>query len=98
MVLSLSGGKRKEIGQGQAGAWAAPKARGRQLHAADCFGGQQPAKSRGKSPVYYVLGQTESGRHLFCVIIQFSGGKGLPVTARPMIWKEKESYSRWKNQ
>lgn len=29
------------------------------------------AKSRGKNPVYYVLGQTEAGRHLFCVVISF---------------------------
>ena len=29
---------------------------------------------KGKTPVYYVLGQTPSGRYLFCVIIRFSGG------------------------
>jgi len=65
-----------------------------------CFGraSVQRAKSRGKSPVYYVLGQTESGRHLFSVIIQFSGGNGLPVAARPMTGKEKERCNRWKNQ
>lgn len=38
-----------------------------------CFGKAwvRRAKATGKSPVYYVLGQTESGRHLFCVVIQF---------------------------
>ncbi len=63
-----------------------------------CFGKPliQRAKSRGKSPVYYVLGQTSTGRHLFCVMIQFSDGRGFPVTARPMTWKEKERYNRWK--
>jgi len=35
-----------------------------------CFG--KPlvlkAKSEGENPVYYVLGETEAGRHLFCVV------------------------------
>ena len=51
-----------------------------------CFG--KPlvlrAKSEGKNPVYYVLGETEAGRHLFCVVISFPEGKGYPVTARDM--------------
>lgn len=36
-----------------------------------CFGPAlvQRAKSEGVNPVYYVLGQTASGRHLFCVVI-----------------------------
>ena len=39
-----------------------------------CFGRAmiQKAKSQGENPVYYVLGQTEAGRYLFCVIIQSS--------------------------
>jgi len=43
-----------------------------------CFGQAlvQRTKSYGRNPVYYVLGQTSSGRHLFCVIIQFPYGKG----------------------
>jgi uncharacterized DUF497 family protein len=65
-----------------------------------CFG--QPlvlrAKSEGDNPVYYALGQTESGRYLFCVVIQFPDGKGYPVTARPMTEKEKQRYKRWKNR
>lgn len=56
-----------------------------------CFGRPmvQRAKSKGENPVYYVLGQTEAGRHLFCVVILFPDGKGHPVTAREMFAKEK---------
>jgi len=48
-----------------------------------CFGRAlvQRARATGKNPVYYVLGQTSAGRHLFCVVIQFPDGKGFPVTA-----------------
>ena len=48
-----------------------------------CFGWSlvQRGKSEGENPVYYVLGQTEAGRYLLCVIIQFPDGKGYPVTA-----------------
>ena len=65
-----------------------------------CFGRAlvQRAKSRGRSPVFYVLGETLSGRQLFCVIIRFPGGKGFPVTARPMTGKEKRRYQRWKKE
>jgi uncharacterized protein len=65
-----------------------------------CFGQAlvQRAKSGGQNPVYYVLGQTDAGRHLFCVVIQFSDGKGYPVTARPMTDKEKRRYRQWKNR
>jgi hypothetical protein len=65
-----------------------------------CFGESfvQRAKSEGENPVYYVLGQTTSGRYLFCVVIQFSDGKGYPVTARTMTSKERRRYSRWKNR
>jgi uncharacterized DUF497 family protein len=59
-----------------------------------CFGQAQVqrAKSEGQNPVYYVLGQTNTGRYLFCVVIQFPDGKGYPVTARPMTDKEKRRY------
>jgi hypothetical protein len=65
-----------------------------------CFGEAlvQRAKSAGPNPVYYVLGQTTSGRHLFCVVIQFPHDKGFPVTARPMTRKEKRRYNKWKKQ
>jgi hypothetical protein len=65
-----------------------------------CFGKAlvQVAKSHGTNPVYYVLGQSSAGRYLFCVVIQFPGGKGFPVTARPMTRREKERYNRWKKR
>jgi len=58
----------------------------------------QKARSEGKSPVYYVLGQTNEGRHLFCVVIQFPDGNGYPVTARSMTDKEKRRYGQWWNR
>ncbi|HEV2350191.1 MAG TPA: hypothetical protein VG028_10150 [Terriglobia bacterium] len=65
-----------------------------------CFGQAliQRAKSAGKNPIYYVLGPTKAGRHIFCVVIQFPNGKGFPVTARSMTRKEKKRYNRWKKQ
>lgn len=65
-----------------------------------CFGAAfvQRAKSQGENPVYYVLGQTEAGRYLFCVVIQFPDGKGYPITARPMTGKEKRRYKQWREQ
>ena len=65
-----------------------------------CFGEPlvQIAKSEGKNPVYYMLGQTRSGRYLFCVVIAFPDGKGYPVTARPMTQKEKRRFRQWKGQ
>ena len=56
------------------------------------------AKSEGDNPVYYVLGQTEAGRYLFCVVIRFPDGKGYPVTAREMTAKEKRRYRKWKRR
>lgn len=56
------------------------------------------AKSAGVNPVYYVLGQTATGRYLFCVVIQFPDGKGYPVTARAMTVKEKRRFIQWKNR
>jgi uncharacterized DUF497 family protein len=65
-----------------------------------CFGRAfvQRAKSQGENPVYYVLGQTESGSYLFCVVIQFPDGKGYPITARPMTGKEKRRYQQWRKR
>ena len=64
-----------------------------------CFGHPlvQRARSEGENPVYYVLGQTNVGRYLFCVVIQFPDGNGYPVTARPMTDNEKRRYRQWKN-
>jgi uncharacterized DUF497 family protein len=56
------------------------------------------AKSHGDNPVYYVLGQTEAGRYLFFVVIQFPDGKGYPVTARSMTEREKSRYKQWRKQ
>ena len=58
----------------------------------------QRTRREGPSPVYYVLGRTRRGRYLFCVVIAFADGKGYPVTARPMIDKEKKRYRRWKTK
>lgn len=65
-----------------------------------CFGKSlvQRAKSEGDNPVYYVLGQTEPGRYLFCVVIRFPDGNGYPVTAREMTAKEKRRYRKWKER
>jgi len=53
------------------------------------------AKATGENPVYYVLGETDSGRYLFCVVIEFPGGRGYPVTARDMTSKENRRYADW---
>lgn len=58
----------------------------------------QRAKSEGVNPVYYILGQTASGRYLFCVIIQLPDGKGYPVTARTMTQKEKRRFQQWQRR
>lgn len=54
------------------------------------------ARSEGRNPVYYVLGQSSAGRYLFCVVIAFPGGLGYPVTARPMTAGEKRRYQQRK--
>lgn len=63
-----------------------------------CFGSALVlrAKSEGKNPVYYVLGETAAGRHLFCVVIALPDGKGYPVTAREMSASERGRYANWK--
>jgi uncharacterized DUF497 family protein len=65
-----------------------------------CFGSSLVlrAKATGPNPVYYVLGETEAGRALFCVVIEFPGGRGYPVTARDMTAKEKRRYAEWKKR
>ena len=65
-----------------------------------CFGKSlvRHAKSEGENPVYYVQGQTEAGRYLFCVVIRFSDGNGYPVTAREMTEKEKRRFRKWKKR
>ena len=65
-----------------------------------CFGRAfvQRAKSQGENPVYYILGQTEAGRFLFCVVIRFPDGKAYPVTARPMTVRERRRFNQWKSR
>jgi hypothetical protein len=65
-----------------------------------CFGQAlvERARSEGKNPLYYVLGQTDAGRYLFTVIIRLPDGNGYPVTARPMTEKERRRYRRWKKR
>ena len=58
----------------------------------------EQASSQGENPVYYVQGQTQAGRYLFCVVIRFSDGNGYPVTAREMTEKEKRRYRQWKKR
>lgn len=55
------------------------------------------AKSEGSNPVYYVLGQTDAGRYLFCVVIAFPDGNGYPITARSMTDNEKRRFRELKN-
>ena len=63
-----------------------------------CFGQSLVlrAKSQGENPVYYVLGQTDAGRYLFSVIIQFPDGRGYPVTARNMTNMEERRFKQWR--
>ncbi len=56
----------------------------------------QGAKSAGKNPVFYLLGQTFAGRYLFCVIISFPDGRGYPITARTMTRQERRRFTRWR--
>ncbi len=65
-----------------------------------CFGDPlvYRAKSEGPNPVYYVLGITDTGRYLLCVVIQFPDGNGFPVTARDMTDNEKRRYKRRKDR
>lgn len=56
------------------------------------------AKAQGDNPAYHVLGQTDAGRYLFCVVIAFPDGYGYPVTARPMTPREQRRYKQWRDK
>ena len=56
------------------------------------------AKATGQNPVYYLLGEIDAGCPLFCVVIEFPGGKAYPVTARDMTTKEKRRYGTCKKR
>jgi len=55
-------------------------------------------KAEGKHPVYNVLGQTFSGRYLFCVVIAFPDGNGFPITARSMTTSEQRRFRQWQRK
>ena len=65
-----------------------------------CFGDAfvRRAKSQGENPVYYILGQTRSGRYLFCVVIHFPDGRAYPVTARAMTAQERRRFHQWESR
>jgi hypothetical protein len=56
------------------------------------------AKATGQNPVYYLFCETDGGRPLFCIVIEFPGGNVYPVTSRDMTTKEKQRYAAWKNR
>ncbi|MGI9862073.1 BrnT family toxin [Moorella naiadis] len=64
-----------------------------------CFGqplilkNKQPTK--GLNPIYYALGQTESGRYLIVMFIYLNKGQAMVITARDMNKAErKQLYQR----
>jgi uncharacterized DUF497 family protein len=65
-----------------------------------CFGQSLVRRihALGENPAYQALGQTAEGRYLFCIAIQFPGGLGFPVMARPMTEKERRRFTQWKKQ
>ena len=65
-----------------------------------CFGKPLVLRTKGygPNPVFFVLGQTARGRYLFCLIIAFPDGKGLPITAREMTEKEKVRFKKWREK
>ena len=65
-----------------------------------CFGHPLVLRGRsaGRNPVYYVLGQTTGGRHLFCVVVGLPDSQGYVVTARLMTAKEERRFKQWKKQ
>ena len=50
--------------------------------------------AKGINPIYYVLGQTDSGRYLLIVIIYFKQGRAMVITARDMDQSERKRYQR----
>jgi hypothetical protein len=63
-----------------------------------CFGSPLVLQGRsvGPNPVLHVLGQTDAGRYLLCIVIAFPDGRGYPVTARDMTVKEMDRFKSWK--
>lgn len=63
-----------------------------------CFGRSLTlqARTEADNPIYYTLGQTRTGRYLFCVVLQLANGDGYPIMARRMTSKERRYYQHWK--
>jgi uncharacterized DUF497 family protein len=53
-------------------------------------------KGRGKDKLYYVLGKTFGGRHLFIVVKPIGKSKAKVITARDMNGSEKRKYKEVK--
>lgn len=58
-----------------------------------CFSGS-PQIEIGRGGLYYITGQTESGRYLFVVIKYLGRGNARVITSRDMDAKEKARYKR----
>jgi hypothetical protein len=63
-----------------------------------CFGQSLvlQEKAQDTNPVYYVLGQTRTGRYLLCIVTQLASSQGYLVTTRRMTTRERQQYQRWK--
>ena len=60
-----------------------------------CFN-RRPFIERGRDGLYYISGQTETGRHLFVVARFLGRGAARVITARDMDHKERRRYKRRK--
>jgi uncharacterized protein len=65
-----------------------------------CFGKTMVRRmeSKGNNPVYFIMGQTDAGRYLVCIVIRFPDGNAYPVSARPMDEKEKRRFRKWRDR
>lgn len=60
-----------------------------------CFSKPLILRARGKrQKLYYVLGQTGSGRYLFIMLRYFGKGQARVITARDMDDSERQRFSR----
>lgn len=55
---------------------------------------RSPLVLKGPFGRYYVLGQTETGRHLFIVLAYQGKGSVYTITARDMTLSEKRRYEK----
>lgn len=61
-----------------------------------CFGNSLIGRGPGrkKKRLYYVLGQTATGRYLFVVLKPLGRGRARPITARDMTPAQRQRYLR----